>query len=39
MDRLYLDLNKVTKKETFESVHLADFPVFDAAFVDKSFGT
>ena len=36
MDRLYLDLNKVTKKEAFESVHLADFPVFDEAFVDKS---
>tara|TARA_R110002049_G_scaffold37208_1_gene117533 strand:- start:91553 stop:94957 length:3405 start_codon:yes stop_codon:yes gene_type:complete len=36
MDRLYLDLNAVTKKETFESVHLANFPVFDAAFVDKS---
>ncbi|WP_034042045.1 isoleucine--tRNA ligase [Wocania ichthyoenteri] len=36
MDRLYLDLNSVTKKETFESVHLADFPVFDASFVDKS---
>ena len=36
MDRLYLDLNKVTKKETFESVHLANFPVFDASYVDKS---
>ncbi len=36
MDRLYLDLNAVTKKETFESVHLAGFPVFDDAFVDKS---
>ncbi len=36
MDRLYLDLNSVTNKETFESVHLANFPVFDAAFVDKS---
>ncbi len=36
MDRLYLDLNSVSKKETFESVHLADFPVFDAAFVDQS---
>tara|TARA_R110002050_G_scaffold29630_6_gene76095 strand:+ start:11058 stop:14918 length:3861 start_codon:yes stop_codon:yes gene_type:complete len=35
MDRLYLDLNVATKKETFESVHLADFPVFDAAFVNK----
>jgi isoleucyl-tRNA synthetase len=36
MDRLYLDLNKVTKKETFESVHLANFPDFNGAFVDKS---
>jgi isoleucyl-tRNA synthetase len=36
MDRLYLDLNKVTGKESFESVHLANFPVFDAKFVDKS---
>ncbi|OYX26596.1 MAG: isoleucine--tRNA ligase [Flavobacteriales bacterium 32-35-8] len=36
MDRLYMDLNAVTKKENFESVHLASFPVFEAAFVDKS---
>ena len=36
MDKLYLDLNSVTKKETFESVHLADFPVFDETYVDKS---
>ncbi|WP_136482051.1 isoleucine--tRNA ligase [Cognatitamlana onchidii] len=36
MDRLYLDLNAVTKKEEYESVHLADFPVFDETFVDKS---
>ncbi|WP_406685503.1 isoleucine--tRNA ligase [Seonamhaeicola sp. MEBiC1930] len=36
MDKLYLDLNSVTKKESFESVHLANFPVFDASFVDKS---
>jgi len=36
MDKLYLDLNSVTKIESFESVHLADFPVFDEAFVDKS---
>ncbi len=36
MDKLYLDLNSVTKKETFESVHLADFPVYNEAFVDKS---
>ena len=36
MDRLYLDLNAATKKEGFESVHLANFPVFDEAYVDKS---
>ncbi|TXE13170.1 isoleucine--tRNA ligase [Seonamhaeicola algicola] len=36
MDKLYQDLNSVTKKETFESVHLADFPVYDESFVDKS---
>jgi isoleucyl-tRNA synthetase len=36
MDRLYMDLNSVTKKETFESVHLADFPKFEAAYIDKA---
>jgi len=36
MDRLYLDLNVVTKKETFESVHLANFPVFDTTIINKS---
>ena len=36
MDKLYLDLNSVTKKEAFESVHLAEFPKFNASFVDKS---
>lgn len=36
MDKLYLDLNSVTKKESFESVHLSNFPVFDENFVDKS---
>jgi len=36
MDKLYLDLNSVTKKEHFESVHLAEFPKFDTSFVDKS---
>jgi isoleucyl-tRNA synthetase len=35
MERLYLDLNSVTKKEPFESVHLADFPIYDASYVDK----
>jgi len=36
MDKLYLDLNSVTKKESFESVHLAEFPIFNESFVDKS---
>ncbi|MCH7523674.1 MAG: isoleucine--tRNA ligase [Bacteroidetes bacterium] len=36
MDRLYLDLNSVTKKESFESVHLADFPKYDDSFIDKN---
>jgi len=36
MDKLYMDLNSVTNKETFESIHLADFPVYDASYVDKS---
>src|SRR5690606_19525785 len=34
MDQLYIDLNAVTQKEPFESVHLADFPQFDKTFVD-----
>jgi isoleucyl-tRNA synthetase len=36
MDKLYLDLTKTTQTEQFESVHLADFPKFDAAYIDKS---
>ncbi|MFB9051810.1 isoleucine--tRNA ligase [Formosa undariae] len=36
MDKLYRDLTQVTQKETFESVHLAEFPVFDEAIIDKS---
>ena len=36
MDRLYLDLNSVTKKEAFESVHLSDFPLYNEAYVNKS---
>ena len=36
MDKLYLDLNSVTKKELFESVHLAEFPKFEISFVDKT---
>jgi len=36
MDKLYLDLNSVTRKEDFESVHLAEFPIHDSSFVDKA---
>ncbi|CAI8435242.1 MAG: Isoleucine--tRNA ligase [Polaribacter sejongensis] len=36
MDRLYQDLNSVTGKETSESIHLSNFPVYDESFVDKS---
>ncbi|USD26408.1 isoleucine--tRNA ligase [Flagellimonas marinaquae] len=35
MDQLYRDLDATTQKEGFESVHLADFPVFDANMVNK----
>jgi len=35
MDRLYLDLNAVTKKEAFESVHLADFPKVNESVIDN----
>ncbi|MFL1894617.1 isoleucine--tRNA ligase [Aquimarina sp. 2-A2] len=34
MDRLYKDLNAVTGKESFESVHLSLFPEYDASYVD-----
>lgn len=34
MDRLYKDLNAVTKIESLESVHLADFPQFVENFVE-----
>ncbi|GGW55702.1 isoleucyl-tRNA synthetase [Winogradskyella epiphytica] len=35
MDRLYLDLNAVTNKESFESVHLSEFPKVDESAIDK----
>lgn len=35
MDRLYKDLDATTQKEGFESVHLAEFPVFDANMVNE----
>jgi isoleucyl-tRNA synthetase len=34
-ERLYNDLNTATGKEAFESVHLANFPAYDAGLVDK----
>ncbi|WP_350293221.1 isoleucine--tRNA ligase [uncultured Croceitalea sp.] len=36
MDSLYKDLDKVTGKEGFESVHLANFPEFNAAMVNTN---
>ena len=35
MDRLYKDLNGLTGLETSESVHLSDFPVSNASFIDR----
>lgn len=35
MDQLYQDLNKVTGKESAESVHLTDFPVADESLIDQ----
>ncbi|WP_394420538.1 isoleucine--tRNA ligase [Tenacibaculum mesophilum] len=36
MDRLYKDLVNATGKESFESVHIAEFPKYNADLVDKS---
>jgi isoleucyl-tRNA synthetase len=35
-DRLFLDLNTATNKEQVESVHLANFPVYNESLVDKA---
>lgn len=35
-DQLYLDLNNASKRENFESVHLADFPIYKEDLVDKA---
>ena len=35
-DQLFLDLNAVTGKDTTESVHLADFPSYDASLIDSN---
>lgn len=36
MDRLYKDLTQTTQQENFESVHLADFPIYDESFIDTA---
>jgi len=36
MDKLYRDLTQSTETEKFESVHLAEFPIYVENFVDKS---
>ncbi len=36
MDRLYLDLNAVSKKEDFASVHLTDYPQVQEELIDKA---
>ena len=35
MDQLFNDLNKVTRKEEDQSVHISDFPTFDENIIDK----
>jgi isoleucyl-tRNA synthetase len=35
-DQLFLDLNAVTGKDSNESVHLADFPTYDASLIDTN---
>lgn len=36
MDKLYRDLTLTSSRESFESVHLAEFPKFNEALVDES---
>ncbi|WP_405221534.1 isoleucine--tRNA ligase [Dokdonia sp. Asnod1-B02] len=36
MEKLYKDLNAATGKEDFESIHLAEFPVSDATYIDAA---
>ncbi|MBW8242357.1 isoleucine--tRNA ligase [Muricauda oceani] len=35
MEQLYRDLDATSQKEGFESVHLAEFPVYDSSMVNK----
>jgi isoleucyl-tRNA synthetase len=39
MDQLFLDLNKVSGKNTAESVHLANFPAVNENWIDKKLET
>ncbi len=36
MDRLFTDLNAVTNRDKFESIHLSEFPVSDEKVIDKN---
>ncbi len=36
MDKLFLDLNNITKKENVDSIHLSDFPVVVENQIDKA---
>jgi isoleucyl-tRNA synthetase len=36
MDRLFTDLNKITKRDSAESIHLSLFPVADVSLIDKN---
>jgi isoleucyl-tRNA synthetase len=36
MDRLFTDLNKITKRDAAESIHLSLFPVADVSLIDKN---
>lgn len=36
MDQLYKDLNAVSEKESFESVHLAAFPIANETWIDQA---
>lgn len=36
MDRLYRDLNSITSKENFDSVHLAEFPRFREDWINRN---
>lgn len=36
MDKIYRDLNSITNKEKYESVHLAEFPNYNEKYIDKN---